>query len=34
MLVELFQIAELQTLIRDVETSRSDFKFVADRLIR
>lgn len=28
------QIAELQTLIRDVETSRSDFKFVADRLIR
>jgi len=28
------QIAELQTLIRDVETTRSDFKFVADRLIR
>ena len=28
------QIKELQTIIRDKETSRSDFKFVADRLIR
>jgi len=28
------QIHELQTLIRDAETSRSHFKFVADRLIR
>ena len=25
------QIKELQTIIRDKETSRSDFKFVADR---
>ena len=28
------QIKELQTIIRDKATSRSDFKFVADRLIR
>merc|ERR1712130_738000 len=28
------QIRELQTIIRDKVTSRSDFKFVADRLIR
>ena len=28
------QIKELQTIIRDKDTSRSDFKFVADRLIR
>jgi len=28
------QIQEHQTRLRDVETSRSDFKFVADRLIR
>ena len=28
------QIKELQTIIRDSTTSRSDFKFVADRLIR
>jgi uracil phosphoribosyltransferase len=28
------QIRELQTLIRDKETTRSHFKFVADRLIR
>jgi hypothetical protein len=28
------QIEELQTRLRDAETSRSDFKFVADRLIR
>jgi len=28
------QIRELQTIIRDKSTSRSDFKFVADRLIR
>ena len=28
------QIHELQTRLRDVNTSRSDFKFVADRLIR
>lgn len=28
------QIQELQTLIRDSATSRSHFKFVADRLIR
>merc|ERR1712048_590558 len=28
------QIKELQTIIRDKETNRSDFKFVADRLIR
>ena len=28
------QVHELQTRLRDVETSRSDFKFVADRLIR
>ncbi|TRY79891.1 hypothetical protein TCAL_07084 [Tigriopus californicus] len=28
------QIHELQTLIRSAETSRSNFKFVADRLIR
>jgi hypothetical protein len=28
------QIKELQTIIRDTATSRSDFKFVADRLIR
>ncbi len=28
------QIHELQTLIRDAETTRSQFKFVADRLIR
>ena len=28
------QIRELQTIIRDKETSRSEFKFVADRLIR
>ena len=28
------QIKELQTIIRDKCTSRSDFKFVADRLIR
>jgi len=28
------QIKELQTIIRDKTTSRSDFKFVADRLIR
>lgn len=28
------QVAELQTIIRDKNTSRSDFKFYADRLIR
>jgi len=28
------QIRELQTMIRDKMTSRSEFKFVADRLIR
>ena len=28
------QIKELQTIIRDKETSRLNFKFVADRLIR
>ena len=28
------QIHELQTKLRNVETSRSEFKFVADRLIR
>ena len=28
------QVHELQTRLRDVDTSRSDFKFVADRLIR
>jgi len=28
------QVHELQTRLRDVNTSRSDFKFVADRLIR
>merc|ERR1711963_297890 len=28
------QIRELQTMIRDKVTSRSEFKFVADRLIR
>lgn len=28
------QIKELQTIIRDKSTTRSDFKFVADRLIR
>ena len=28
------QIKELQTIIRDKDTSRSDFKVVADRLIR
>ena len=28
------QIEELQTSLRDASTSRSDFKFVADRLIR
>jgi len=28
------QIKEFQTIIRDKNTSRSDFKFVADRLIR
>ena len=27
-------VKELQTIIRDKTTSRSDFKFVADRLIR
>ncbi len=33
-LTQTDQIHELQTLIRDIETSRSHFKFVADRLIR
>ena len=28
------QIKEMQTIIRDTATTRSDFKFVADRLIR
>ncbi|CAB3366766.1 Hypothetical predicted protein [Cloeon dipterum] len=28
------QIKELQTILRDKNTSRSDFKFYADRLIR
>ena len=28
------QISELQTIMRNKSTSRSDFKFVADRLIR
>ena len=28
------QVHELQTRLRDIDTSRSDFKFVADRLIR
>nr|CAG4645674.1 EOG090X09VM [Lynceus sp. MCZ IZ 141354] len=33
-LPENHQIKELQTIIRDKNTSRSDFKFYADRLIR
>lgn len=28
------QVKELQTILRDRNTSRSDFKFYADRLIR
>ncbi len=33
-LTQTDQIGELQTLIRDGETTRPHFKFVADRLIR
>jgi len=33
-LTESHQIKELQTIIRDKNTSRNDFKFYADRLIR
>ena len=33
-LASIDQIKELQKIIRDKDTSRSDFKFIADRLIR
>ena len=33
-IISFSQIEEHQTRLRDAETSRSDFKFVADRLIR